>query len=73
MDRGVSVMVAEVDYSKCNMCGGYSKPICVENCPNSAITQRDKKIMIIGFLCEDCNECGFRCPFKAISIKKLTF
>jgi len=25
------------------------------------------------FLCEDCNECGFACPDKAMEIKKVTW
>ncbi len=66
-------MVAEIDYDKCRMCGAYDKPICVDVCPTSAISQRDKKIEVTEFLCEDCNECGFHCPDKAIRIRKLTF
>jgi len=31
------------------------------------------KIMIRGVLSEDCNECGFACPDKAITLKKVTF
>lgn len=66
-------MVIEIDYGKCGMCGAYDEPICIDNCPTTAISQRDKKLQITEFLCEDCNECGFRCPDRAIKIKEVTF
>ncbi|MCX8204502.1 MAG: hypothetical protein N3H31_02480 [Candidatus Nezhaarchaeota archaeon] len=70
-------MVAEVDMVKCHFCGSYDKPVCIDICPTGAIQLREeggvKKIVITEFLCEDCNECGFHCPDKAIKIKSLTF
>lgn len=66
-------VVAEIDYDKCKMCGAYDKPICVDVCPTTAISQRNKRVQVTEFLCEDCNECGFRCPDKAIKIKDVTF
>jgi len=66
-------MVVEIDYNKCKLCGTYDKPICIDKCPTSAIKIIDKKIEITEFLCEDCNECGFICPDKALKIKKVTF
>ncbi len=66
-------MVVEVDMNKCTLCGAYDKPVCISYCPTTAISQRDKEIVVTEFLCEDCNECGFRCPDKAIKIKELTF
>jgi MinD superfamily P-loop ATPase len=70
-------LVAEVDLTKCRLCGAYDKPVCVDVCPTTAIQVREeagsKKIVVTEFLCEDCNECGFRCPDKAIKIKDLTF
>jgi len=66
-------MVVEIDYNKCTLCGTYSQPICIDRCPASAISLRDMKIMVRGFLCEDCNECGFACPDKALRIRKVTF
>ena len=70
-------MVVEIDYSKCRLCGTYDKPVCVDKCPTSAVAIRDyekgKRIEVTEFLCEDCNECGFACPDKAIKLKKVTF
>jgi MinD superfamily P-loop ATPase len=61
-------MAAQVDMNKCTMCGGTKEPICVEACPDEAIRVQDNRIVVTEFLCEDCNECGFRCPDHAISI-----
>ena len=66
-------MVVEIDYETCNMCGGYSEPLCIDKCPDSALSLRDKRVEVTEFLCEDCNECGFICPVKAIKIKLVTF
>jgi MinD superfamily P-loop ATPase len=70
-------LVAEVDLTKCRLCGAYDKPVCVDVCPTTAIQVREeagsKRIVVTEFLCEDCNECGFRCPDRAIKIKDLTF
>jgi MinD superfamily P-loop ATPase len=66
-------MVVEIDYNKCTLCGGFDKPVCIDKCPTSAVAIRNKKIEITEFLCEDCNECGFACPDKALKIKKVTF
>lgn len=70
-------MVVEIDYSKCKLCGAYEKPVCVDKCPTTAVVVRvqdkAKKVEVTEFLCEDCNECGFACPDKAIKIKKVTF
>lgn len=70
-------MVAEIDYDKCTLCGTYKVPVCVERCPTGSATLREKdgkpKVEVTEFLCEDCNECGFRCPDKAITIKEITW
>lgn len=66
-------MVVEVDENKCTLCGAYCKPICIDRCPTSAVSMQDKRIVVTEFLCEDCNECGYACPDKAIKIKKVTF
>ena len=66
-------MVVEVDYERCRLCGTYVEPICVDRCPTSAVRITDGKVEVTEFLCEDCNECGFACPDKAIVIKLVTF
>ena len=66
-------MVVEIDHDKCNLCGGYNEPLCIDKCPDSALSLREKRIAVTEFLCEDCNECGFICPVNAIVIKTVTF
>jgi MinD superfamily P-loop ATPase len=66
-------MVVEIDPEKCHLCHTYVKPISIYRCPCSALRIRDKKIEVTEFLCEDCNECGYVCPDKAITIKVVTF
>ena len=66
-------MVIEIDVEKCQMCGGLCEPVCVDICPTSALMVGDGKILVTEFLCEDCNECGFACPDKAIEIVKVTW
>ncbi|HID18625.1 TPA: ferredoxin [Candidatus Bathyarchaeota archaeon] len=67
-------MVIVIDYDKCRPCGIYNKPVCIFYCPTGAITQaKDKRPIVNAFLCEDCFECGTRCPYKAIKIKEQTF
>jgi MinD superfamily P-loop ATPase len=68
-------MAAQINYDKCTMCGGYSQPMCVEICPDSAIRVQDGRPVVTEFLCEDCNECGCVCPDKAIEVplEKVTF
>ena len=66
-------MVVEINDDKCNMCGAFCIPICVERCPTTALSVRDRKIAVTEFLCEDCNECGFACPDKAITITEVTW
>ncbi len=66
-------MVVEIDNEKCRMCGGLREPVCVDICPTSALQVSDGKILVTEFLCEDCNECGFACPDKAMEITKVTW
>ena len=66
-------MVVEVDYKLCKLCGGYNEPLCIDKCPDSAIRLEGDRIEVTEFLCEDCNECVFICPDKAIKIKLVTF
>ena len=66
-------MVVEINYDKCNMCGAFCDPVCVERCPTAALSVRDCKVVVTEFLCEDCNECGFACPDKAITITEVTW
>jgi Fe-S-cluster-containing hydrogenase component 2 len=68
-------MCIEIDYAKCDLCGGYAEPLCIDRCPDEAMRVQEGKIVVTEFLCEDCNECGFVCPTKAITISvgRLTF
>ncbi len=68
-------MVIELDYDKCTMCGALQQPVCVERCPTTALAVQDRKLLVTELLCEDCNECGFSCPDKAITldINKVTW
>ncbi len=66
-------MVVEIDNGKCKMCGVYTAPVCVDRCPTEALKVREDRIVVTEFLCEDCNECGFACPDKAISIENVTW
>lgn len=66
-------MVVEIDHEKCTLCGTYVEPVCIDRCPTSAMSIRNKRIEVTEFLCEDCNECGFACPDKAIKITIVTF
>jgi MinD superfamily P-loop ATPase len=66
-------MVVEIDHETCTLCGGYAEPLCIDKCPDSALSLRDKRVEVTEFLCEDCNECGFICPVNAIKIKIVTF
>ena len=68
--------IAVVDKSRCNPkgCGNY---LCIRMCPvnrtgsECIIESEDKKIIINEDLCNGCNICVRRCPFKAISIINL--
>ena len=66
-------MVVEINHETCNLCGGYNEPLCIDKCPDYALSLREKRVEVTEFLCEDCNECGFICPVDAIKIKIVTF
>ena len=66
-------MVVRIDPDKCTMCGTFCNPVCVERCPTEALSAREGRIVVTEFLCEDCNECGFACPDKAIAIEEVTW
>ncbi len=66
-------MVVQIHYDKCNLCGAFCEPICVERCPTSALRVEERKVLVTEFLCEDCNECGFACPDQAITIEEVTW
>ncbi len=51
------------DAKKCTGC-----LLCRDNCPNGAITYKDKKISIFDHACKYCMHCQLACPKKAITI-----
>lgn len=46
----------------CNGCG-----MCVEACPNGALSVQLKVAVVDPEKCEDCEECVFACPVGAIT------
>ncbi len=56
-------MPAVVNLDKCDGCG-----ICVEACPNEAITQNEI-VHIDEDECVDCESCVDECPNDAISME----
>jgi uncharacterized protein len=53
----------EWDQKKCKGCN-----ICLENCPNSAITFRDSKFSVFYHNCKLCQHCVLICPKKALKM-----
>ena len=47
-------MVVEINHETCNLCGGYNEPLCIDKCPDAALSLRDKRVEVTEFLCEDC-------------------
>lgn len=53
-------------------CRHCEDPVCLEACPNDAITRRDDGIIVRNkFKCTGCGSCAIACPFGAIN-KSLT-
>jgi MinD superfamily P-loop ATPase len=65
--KEATVLVPEVDESKCNLCG-----ICQEVCEYNAIAvisktdDRDGSVLIFPHLCHGCGACSILCPQRAI-------
>ncbi len=61
----ISVLVPEVDESKCNFCGK-----CSEICEYNAIVVAKNKVLIFPELCHSCGGCILLCPQKAFAEKE---
>lgn len=48
-----------------NICSGCG--MCVEACPNGAVSVQVKAAVVDPEKCEDCEECVFACPVGAIT------
>ena len=57
------IMVAVVNKDECVGCG-----VCVDACPNEAITMVDDIAVINAELCIDCEACVSECPNAAITM-----
>ncbi len=64
--RGIHMLMEstfQIDPSRCAGC-----KLCIDNCPNGAITLEDGKINIFDHHCKYCMHCVTACPRKAITI-----
>lgn len=59
--RQVSMLIPEVDESRCTGCGR-----CAEVCQFHAIVVLAGKVLVFPELCHGCGSCGLNCPEKAI-------
>jgi ferredoxin len=66
-ERGISKITAVVNKKKCICCG-----ICIEMCPEHAISTKDDfvmgEILIDSDKCNACGTCASVCPNEAISL-----
>jgi MinD superfamily P-loop ATPase len=60
--REVSLMIPEVDETKCSHCGK-----CTEVCQYHAIAVLGKKTLVFPQLCHGCGSCTLVCPEQAIT------
>jgi len=54
---------AVIDYDTCDLCG-----LCVENCPENALSIENDELFLNYYLCEGCGICEYVCPVDAISV-----
>ena len=59
--RQVSMLIPEVDESRCTGCGR-----CAEVCQFHAIVVLAGKVLVFPELCHGCGSCGLNCPEEAI-------
>jgi ferredoxin len=58
--------VARIDGNECIHCN-----LCMEICPNQAISNRSMTYSIIQSKCTGCGECGEECPVSCISLMQI--
>lgn len=65
MNGGVEIepIVAEVDHSKCNICGK-----CIDACKYKAIYLYDERVSVDPMACNGCGMCVSNCPEGAVDI-----
>ncbi len=65
MNGGLEIdpVVAEVDYSRCKMCG-----TCIDSCKYKAIYQYDGRIAVDAMACNGCGICVSSCRYDALEI-----
>lgn len=56
-------MAAQVNKAECTGCG-----LCVETCPEKAITMVTDKAVVNEAKCTECGLCAGACPVEAITI-----
>ena len=63
-------MAAQIDMDKCTMCGGYTSTLCVEVCPDQAISKdpMTQRPVIDLQYCKGCGLCAHLCPKGAITM-----
>lgn len=59
--KPATVLVPEIDYSKCNFCGR-----CKEVCAYHALAVLPRKVLFFPQMCHSCGACEKLCPQKAI-------
>lgn len=57
--------MAQVDKDNCLGCS-----VCVDSCPDGAISMKDDKAVIDNNKCTDCGQCVEICPQGVITVDK---
>lgn len=64
-EKEISVLVPEIDESKCNLCGR-----CKDVCQYNALLLTKKKVLFFEQMCHSCGGCKIACPLSAITEKE---